>query len=345
MSVLHHRRAFPLEAGGELPELEIAYTATGRHPEDGGRVVWVCHALTANADPEAWWPGVVGRGCAIDPDRDFVVCANVLGSCYGTTGPASVDPRTHRRYGRAFPAVTIRDMARAHELLREHLGLARIDLAVGGSMGGQQVLEWAIAEPERFASICVLATNAQHSPWGIAFNQAQRMALEADPTFLADEPGGGARGLEAARAIAMLSYRHYDAFAQTQREGSDEKLGDYRAATYQSYQGAKLRRRFDAWSYHALSRAMDSHHVGRRRGGVEAALGRIRAEALVLSIDSDVLFPPREQELLARYIPRAEWRVFDSAFGHDGFLTEAQQIGRALAAWRCAQAQPVLPKG
>ena len=329
----HHPTPFPLEAGGELPALEIAYTARGRRPEAGGRVVWVCHALTANADPEEWWPGMVGRGAPIDPDFDFVVCANILGSSYGTTGPASIDPRTGRPYLRDFPQVTVRDMAAAHEVLREHLGIDRIDLAIGGSMGGQQILEWAIAEPQRFGRLCLLATNAQHSPWGIAFNQAQRMALEADPSFFSDDPGGGARGLEAARAIAMLSYRHYDAFAATQSEGTDEKLNDYRAATYQTYQGQKLRRRFGAWSYHVLSRAMDSHHVGRNRSGTEEALATITAETLVLSINSDVLFPPREQELLARHIPGAEWRVFDSLYGHDGFLTEARQISAALIAW------------
>ena len=329
----HHPHPFPLEAGGELPELTIEYTARGRRPEAGGRVVWVCHALTANADPFEWWPGLVERGGAIDPDHDFVVCANILGSSYGTTGPASVDPRTHRPYLQDFPQVTVRDMVLAHELLREHLGLERIDLAIGGSMGGQQVMEWAIQQPGRFGRVCLLATNAQHSPWGIAFNQAQRMALEADPTFFSDDPAGGAAGLEAARAVAMLSYRHYDAFAKTQSEGTDAKLRDFRAATYQSYQGQKLRKRFGAWSYHVLSRAMDAHHVGRGRSGVEAALARISAETLVLSINSDVLFPPREQELLASLIPRAQWRVFDSVYGHDGFLTETAQIGEALSAW------------
>ena len=329
----HHPHPFPLEAGGQLPALDIAYTAQGLHPSEGGRVVWICHALTANADPLEWWPGMVERGGVIDPDFDYIVCANILGSCYGTTGPASVDPRTHAPYLRDFPQVTVRDMVAAHELLRRHLGIDHVDLAMGGSMGGQQVLEWAIERPGLFGRICVLATNAQHSPWGIAFNQAQRMALEADPTFFSDDPSGGAAGLEAARAVAMLSYRHYDAFAETQTEGSDEALGDYRAATYQSYQGKKLRERFNAWSYHFLSRAMDSHNLGRRRGGIAQALGHTEAEALVLSINSDLLFPPREQELLAHHIPEAQWRVFDSVYGHDGFLTEAGQISAALRAW------------
>ncbi len=333
MKFYHQPHPFPLEAGGELPELTVAYTATGRPPAQGGRVVWICHALTANADPFDWWPGMVVRGGAIDPDHDYVVCANIVGSSYGTTGPGSVDPRTGRPYLRNFPQVTIRDMARAHEVLRKHLGLERIDLAIGGSMGGQQVLEWAILRPQLFSRICVLATNASHSPWGIAFNQSQRMALEADPTFFSDDPAGGARGLEAARAIAMLSYRHYDTYDRTQREGSLDKLGDYRAATYQVYQGQKLRRRFGAWSYHVLSRAMDSHQVGRARGGVQAALRQIEANALVLSIDSDLLFPPREQELLASCIPNATWRVFDSSYGHDGFLTEASQISATITEW------------
>jgi len=217
--------------------------------------------------------------------------------------------------------------------LRKHLKLDHIDLAIGGSMGGQQVMEWAIQQPALFGRVCLLATSARHSPWGIAFNESQRMALEADPSFFDGTLEGGARGLEAARAVAMLSYRHYDAFAKTQTEGSDEKLGDYRAATYQVYQGQKLRQRFGAWSYHVLSRAMDSHNVGRRRGGIQAALSEITAPTLILSINSDVLFPPREQELLSRYIPNAHWRVFDSVYGHDGFLTETKQISEALTAW------------
>ena len=329
----HHPHPFSLEAGGDLPELQIAYTATGLPPSEGGRVVWICHALTANANPLEWWPGMVERGGVIDPDFDFIVCANVLGSCYGTTGPTSIDPRSGQPYLREFPEVTIRDMVSAHEALRRHLGIERIDLAIGGSLGGQQVVEWAITHQDVIERVCLLATNAQHSPWGIAFNQAQRMALEADPTFVAGGLNGGAAGLEAARSIAMLSYRHYDAFQQTQAEGSDEKLADYRAATYQSYQGQKLRKRFNAWSYYVLSRAMDSHNVGRRRGGVPAALRQVKAESLVLSINSDVLFPVSEQELLARYIPSSQWRVFDSIFGHDGFLTEAAQISASLSAW------------
>lgn len=331
--LLHIPAPFPLEAGGELPELHIAYTVRGKLPSQGGRVVWICHALTANADPFEWWPGLVGRGGAIDPDHDYIICANILGSSYGTTGPSSIDPRTHKPYLKDFPQVTVRDMVNAHEVLRKHLKLAHIDLAIGGSMGGQQVMEWAIQQPKLFDRICLLATSAQHSPWGIAFNETQRMALEADPTFFDGTLEGGARGLEAARAVAMLSYRHYDAFAKTQTEGSDEKLGDYRAATYQVYQGQKLRKRFGAWSYHVLSRAMDSHNVGRRRGGIQQALAEISAQTLVLSINSDVLFPPREQELLAHSIPNAQWRVFDSVYGHDGFLTEADQIGEALRAW------------
>ena len=330
---LHHPHPFPLEAGGELPELTVAYTAVGRHPREGGRVVWICHALTANADPLEWWPGLVERGGVIDPDHDYVVCANILGSCYGTTGPTSPDPRTGKPYLKDFPQVTVRDMVAAHELLREHLGIAHVDLAIGGSMGGQQVLEWAIQRPELFERICVLATNAAHSPWGIAFNAAQRMAIEADATLYDGTPDGGAAGLEAARAIAMLSYRHYDAYEKTQRDGAQDQIGAYRADSYQRYQGQKLRRRFNAWSYMALGKAMDSHQVGRHRGGVAEALSRITAEALVLSINSDILFPPQEQALLAKHIPRAEHRVFDSFYGHDGFLTETAQIGAALEAW------------
>lgn len=327
---LHIDYPFSLEVGAVLPRLTIAYSTYGRLNAARDNVIWICHALTANSAAEEWWPGLVGRGFALDPDRYFIVCANILGSCYGTTGPDATDPLTGRPYGRNFPLVTTRDMARLHEQLASYLGIDRIRLLIGGSLGGQQALEWAIEQPDRFDKLCALATNAQHSPWGIAFNEAQRMALLADRTFGTTDAQAGRAGLETARAIAMLSYRHYRTYEASQQETADDKLDDFRAASYQRYQGYKLWKRFSPQAYFSLSKTMDAHHVGRHRGSVADALARIQADTLVIGIDTDVLFPLEEQALLTRYIPRSQLEVIHSDYGHDGFLTEAAPVGRLL---------------
>ena len=323
-------RPLRLENGAVLPRVEVHYHTYGRLNATRDNVVWVCHALTASSDVADWWPGLVGAGCHFDPADWFIVCANVLGSCYGTTGPLTPNPATGRPAFRDFPLVTIRDMVAAHEALREHLALPRIHTLIGGSLGGQQAVEWAVQRPDVFENLVLLATSARHSAWGIAFNEAQRLAIFADPTYAADTPAGGAAGLRAARAMALLSYRSPAAYDATQTDADDEKLDDFRASSYQRYQGDKLTARFDAYSYVALSRAMDSHHVGRGRGDVAAALGRIRARTLVVAITSDVLFPPREQQELARHIRGATYAEMDSAYGHDGFLLETAQITHFL---------------
>jgi len=323
-------RPLRLENGAVLPRVEVTYHTYGRLNATRDNVVWVCHALTANSDVLDWWPGLVGAGCHFDPQDWFIVCANVLGSCYGTTGPLTPDPATGKAPFQHFPLVTIRDMVAVHEALREHLALGRVHTLLGGSLGGQQAVEWAVQRPELFENLVLLATSARHSAWGIAFNEAQRLAIFADATYHEATPAGGAAGLRAARAVALLSYRSHSAYGQTQTDADDEKLDDFLASSYQRYQGDKLVTRFDAYSYVALSRAMDSHHVGRGRGGVQAALARIQARTLVLGITSDVLFPPSEQQLLARYIRGAMYAEMDSQYGHDGFLIETAQITHFL---------------
>lgn len=323
--------SLPLECGGQLDGVQVAYHTYGTLNAARDNVVWVCHALTANADVLSWWPGLFGPGHYFDPVEWFIVCANVLGSCYGTTGPATPLPPHHRPLYHAFPRLTVRDVVAVHEQLRQHLGLARIHTVIGGSLGGQQAVEWAIQQPTVFEHLVLLATNAQHSPWGIAFNEAQRLAIYADCTYEGGGPDGGKQGLRAARAVALLSYRSYDAYARTQAEADADALpAFYRASSYQQYQGDKLTARFDAYSYVTLSQIMDSHHVGRGRGGAAAALARVQARTLVLGISSDVLFPPAEQQLLARYIPGAMYAEMDSPYGHDGFLIETAQITHFL---------------
>jgi len=320
----------PLERGGTLRGARVAYRTWGQLNEDRNNVVWVCHALTANADVLAWWPGLVGPGCHFDPADWFIVCANVLGSCYGSTGPLHPNPDTAQPYFQHFPQLTIRDLVAAHELLRQELELADIHTLIGGSLGGQQALEWAVQRPDLFDHLVVIATNARHSAWGIAFNEAQRLAIEADPSYAAGQPGGGDDGLRAARAIALLSYRSYSAYAETQTDPANDPPTEHRASRYQRYQGDKLVARFDAYSYVALTHAMDSHNLGRGRGGVPAALARIGARTLVLGITSDVLFPLSEQRELATHIPGAMYAELDSRYGHDGFLLESAGITHFL---------------
>ena len=327
---LNTSEELPLESGAVLPRVRVAYHTYGTLNAERSNVVWVCHALTASSDVVAWWPGLVGAGFHYDPRDWFIVCANVLGSCYGSTGPLTPGANGAPPPYQNFPLLTIRDMVAAHEWLRRHLVLGRVHTLLGGSLGGQQALEWAIQQPDLFEHLVVLATNAQHSPWGIAFNEAQRLAILADPTYHAATPAGGQAGLRAARAVALLSYRGYEAYAQTQAETTDAKLTDFRASAYQRYQGDKLAARFNAYTYVTLSRAMDAHNVGRGRGGVAAALAHIRARTLVLALSSDLLFPPAEQQLLARHIPGATHAEMDSRFGHDGFLIETEQITRHL---------------
>ncbi|MBB4080825.1 homoserine O-acetyltransferase [Lewinella aquimaris] len=322
---------FELESGQVLPRVTAAYHTFGELNAARDNVIWICHALTANSDCQDWWPGLVGPGCTIDPEKYFVVCVNMLGSSYGSTSPLSYNPETGRTYGLDFPLITTKDNARFFSLIAGHLGIGKIRLLMGGSMGGQHCLEWACAEPDRFGLLCVLATNARHSAWGIAFNESQRMALRADTTLGTDAPDAGKLGLEAARAIAMLSYRHYRTYVSSQSNSDEEVFDDFRASSYQRYQGYKLWKRFDPVCYYGLSRGMDTHNVGRGRGGVAAALSRISSPTLVISIDTDLLFPIEEQGILSRYIPNSRLEVMHSDYGHDGFLTESVKIGEFLA--------------
>lgn len=309
-TTLHISAPLVLDCGDILDDLTIRYTTYGQLNKTKTNVVWVFHALTANSDPVEWWPGVVGEDEVINPDKHFIICANMLGSCYGTTGPKNSK----------FPLITIADMVSAHKKLKQHLGIHKIHLGIGGSMGGQQLLEWAVQEPNLFDKIVPLATNAFHSPWGIAFNEAQRMALEnIDPS----------KGLETARAIAMLSYRSYGTYGNSQLD-VDQRWDHFSAASYQRYQGEKLRKRFTLDSYYTLSKAMDSHHIGRHFGSAEAALKRIKSEAVVIGIDSDILFPLHEQEFITKHISNSTFKVIQSNYGHDGFLMEAEQLSAIL---------------
>lgn len=357
---------FEFEAGGEVENLRIVYHASvsleAFRPSGGGsgkgsgkKVVWICHALTANSDPSEWWPEAVGSGKLFDTEKYLVVCVNMLGSAYGSSGPASPMPaycddgtassvpgcraghpasgaKEGRPYYFDFPKITVRDIVRANIAVRRHLGIEKIDILVGGSIGGFQAVEWTIMEPDVIKRAVFIACNARATPWLTAYNESQRMALEADATFRACESlKGGEAGLRCARSIALISYRSYEGYNSTQAEPSVDTLWADRAGSYQRYQGQKLASRFDAYSYYYLTFSVDSHNVGRGRGGVEAALAAIKAECTVIGIDSDALFPVCEQKFLAEHIPGARYREITSRFGHDGFLLEYGQLTGIIA--------------
>jgi len=328
--VYKYKSRFTLESGKSLPELEIAYHTYGNFVSGKSKVVWVCHALTANSDVFDWWKGLFGKTNFYNPDEYFIVCDNILGSFYGTTGAASINPETGKPYYLNFPLITVRDMVKAHQVLAAHLGIEKIYTVIGGSLGGQQAIEWSITEPERIQHLVTIATSAQHSPWGIAFRESQRMALEADPTFRTNDLNAGQNGLKAARAIALLSYRNYNAYRQSQSEETNENTDNFRASSYQNYQGEKLVKRFNAHVYWYLSKAMDTHNVGRGRKNIMDALASIKAKTLVAGIASDILFPLQEQEFLAEHIPGAVFRKIESLYGHDGFLLETKQLAGTI---------------
>ncbi len=322
----HFNDVFELESGETLPSFQLKFTTVGNLNEERTNVVWICHALTGSSDFTDWWAGLISGDGPFDPSKYFIICANMLGGCYGSTGPLTNNPATGQAYYHDFPTLTNRDVVRAFDLLRLELKIRKIHTIIGGSLGGQQVLEWAILQPQLFEYVIPIACNAWHSPWGIAFNEAQRLAIEADPTWKEKEARAGMEGLKAARAIGMISYRHYSTFQETQAEKSDETTDNFRAATYQRYQGEKLASRFNAFTYWLLSKMMDSHHVGRSRGGAEKALKQIQAKTLVIGIETDILFPLSEQQYLSEQIPNASLEVIRSMYGHDGFLVEFDQL-------------------
>ena len=342
-----------LEQGDELPGYTLAYRTWGRLSADADNAVIVCHALTGSSDADVWWKDLFGEGKALDPRHDYIVCSNSLGSCYGSTGPASVHA-DGARWGARFPKLTIRDQVRAQIALADALGIRRIRLVIGGSMGGLQVLEWALLDPERVGAIAVIAASAFHSSWCITWSATQRMSIHADPAFK-----GGHYALEApphnglgiARAIAMATYRSHGSLGLRYGRSSGAEVfgerakspGDFAARNWVAHHADSFVPRFDANSYLALIDAMDTHDVGRGRGGVDAALASIRVPALVVAITSDALYVPAEQAYLCEAIPDARLIEVASLHGHDGFLIDASRMEAAIREFRAHAAAP--PQG
>ena len=237
-------------------------------------------------------------------------------------------------YYSSFPLITIRDMVKAHILLREHLGIEKIFLVMGGSMGGYQAMEWSIIEKEKIENLFLTATSATESAWGIAIHTAQRLAIEADATWKNESADAGKKGLRAARAVGILSYRNYGILVKKQTEEDIQKIDDYKASAYVNHQGNKLANRFNAYCYWLLTKAMDSHHIARSRSStVENILKSIAQKTLIIGINSDILCPMEELHFLAKNIPRSTMVEIDSAYGHDGFLVEVEKISKVLGEW------------
>ncbi len=339
-----------LEGGGTLPGVTVAYETWGSLDDARANAVLVLHALTGDshaagpAGPDhptaGWWDELIGPGGAVDTDRYFVVCPNVLGGCQGTTGPSSTAP-DGRPWGARFPRVTIRDQVAAEVLLADHLGIDRWAGVVGGSMGGMRVLEWCVGHPDRVARAAVLAVGAAATAEQVALCAVQCRAIRLDPAFAGgDYYGTGSAplaGMALARGIGQISYRTEAEFAERfgrSAQGDEDPLagGRYAVESYLGYQGEKLAQRFDPNSYLVLSEAMNSHEVGRGRGGTAAALARVTAEVRVAGIDSDRLYPLALQAELAGLLPGSRpLTVIRSRYGHDGFLLESAQAGAVVA--------------
>lgn len=325
-----------LECGERLRDVTVAYRSWGRPRNAKRRAVLVCHALTGSADVDAWWPGMIGAAAAFDPANDFVVCSNILGSCYGSTGPLSLRPGGSDRYRGNFPKITVRDMVELQRRLLDRLGVERLALVTGPSLGGMQALEWALMYPERVDAIAPIGVGGRHSAWCIAMSEAQRAAIYADPDWRGGQYGDAApprKGMAAARMMAVCGYRSWESFEE--RFGREEREpGLFQVQSYLRHQGKKINDRFDANAYVRLTQAMNSHDVARGRGEYPDVLRSIRQPALVVSVSSDHLYPPREQRLLARQLPNARYECLRSPDGHDGFLVRTRELSALIARFR-----------
>lgn len=325
---------FELESGERLASVQVAFRTWGELAPSGDNAILICHALTGSADADDWWPGLIGEGRALDPRRHFIVCSNVLGGCYGTTGPIQPHPDDGEPWGSRFPRFTIRDMVRLQARLLEHLGVRRLVLVLGPSLGGMQVLEWAASFPQRVGAIAPIGVSGRHSAWCIGISESQRQAIYADPDwqggrYRAERPPR--RGLAVARMFAMCSYRSRENFEQRFARTRQPEGELFSVESYLRYQGDKLVGRFDANTYVRLTQAMDSHDLGRGRGDYPEVLATLGLPSLIVSVDSDILYPPCEQEELARHLPQARYEVLHSSAGHDGFLIETGALNAMLA--------------
>jgi homoserine O-acetyltransferase len=324
-----------LENGETLPDITIAYQSWGKLNAAKDNAILINHAMTGWSDVTAWWPNMVGPGLPFDTDKYFVVCPNVIGGCQGSTGPSSIAP-DGKRYGSRFPTVTVRDMAKAEILFSDAIGIKKYRLAVGPSLGGMRSLEWAIEHPDRVSAICTIGSSAVATGDQIGGFSVQIRAIKTDPNFNGgdyyEQEIGPTEGMGIARRIAHLTYRtESEMDVRFGRQMQGDETGRYAVESYLDHQADKLAKRFDANTYISLTSAMASHDVGRDRGGVVKALESIKIPVVVVSIDTDRLFPPRLQVEVVELVPQAAPLItISSDFGHDGFLVESEAVGAAI---------------
>ncbi len=323
---------FVTESGATIPQPTIAWQSWGELNQGRDNVVLVCHALTGNTSADEWFGGLFGNGNVLDPDKHFIICPNVLGSCYGTTGPISKNPATGQPYRANFPEVTIRDMVRLQQQLLNELDITGIKKVIGGSMGGMQSLEWCLMD-DRPQSAVLMGMGKHHRPWAIGISHTQRQAIYNDPDWdggFYSEDQQPKEGLALARMIAMNSYRSpsdFDAkFSRRKHDGNQQ----FEVESYLSYQGKKLVDRFDAVSYVRLTQAMDSHDISRGRPNYKTVTQQLDIPITIVGIDSDMLYPPAECRELAELLPQARYKELQSPHGHDAFLIEFDQLNEIL---------------
>src|SRR5262245_972426 len=338
---------FDLESGGSLHPVNLRYTVYGDLNERRDNAIMVCHALSGSARAGDWWPQLFGEHGVFDLSRDCVICANVIGSCYGSTGPQTTDPMTGKPFAANFPLLTVRDWVRSQVLLMDHLGVEKLRAVIGGSIGGMQAIQWAIDNPGRVEN-CIAIGAAPLTAMGLALNHLQRMAIVNDPNWrngAYDAGDGPNAGLALARALAMISYKSENLFAERfsrnpNRNGEDplrSLTGRYDIGGYLDYQGAIFTRRFDANSYLIITKAMDNFHPARGYESERAALERVKARVLMVGISSDWLFPPGEVKAVAERMREAgadaQYAELQSNHGHDGFLAEPDAFAPIVRRW------------
>ncbi|MTI87128.1 MAG: homoserine O-acetyltransferase [Balneolaceae bacterium] len=325
-------RPWTTESGATFSSVDIAWKSWGTLNKQRDNVILICHALTGHAAADEWFSGLFAKNGILDPETQFIICINAPGSCYGSTGPKSINPETGKPYKGDFPEITIRDIVHFQQLLLDHLDIESIELVIGGSMGGMNALEFTLID-ERVQSAALLAMGKSHSPWAIGISQAQRRAIYADPNWkngFYDDEHPPEAGLAAAREMAMITYRTPQNYDQKFGRDVHPEKDIFQVESYLDYQGEKLVKRFDANAYVVLSKAMDYHDVSRARGSFEEVLGSVQQAVLIVGIESDLLYPINEQIELAELIPNSTFAPIKSPYGHDAFLIEFEQINGHL---------------
>jgi len=325
-------KPFVTEGGTPIPDSTIAYQTWGELNAERDNVILICHALTGNTSADIWFEGIFGPNQALNPEEYFIICPNVLGSCYGSSGPTSTNPKTGKPYRADFPKVTIRDIVRLQQQLFDELGITGIELVIGGSMGGMQALEWSITD-DRPQSAVLIGMGEKHRPWAIGISHTQRQAIYNDPNWddgFYSKENPPKKGLALARMIAMNSYRHPSDFDNKFGRRKQDGQSQYEVESYLNYQGEKLIDRFDAVSYIRLTQAMDSHDIRRSRPRIREILSAMTIPIIVVGIDSDMLYPAEECRELADLLPNGRYEEISSPHGHDAFLIEFRQLNHIV---------------